>query len=289
MMPRISEKIQKYKLFSNQQDNSFLFFLLLLIFVVLHFKTATSLGVFWWNSFTYGYGLLVAPISIYFMWKKWPCLFGQQTNISVIGILLLVFANIIWFVAFLVDVQSIALFSLIAILAALILACTGKPGLILMRFPLLYLVLATPIWDPLELMLQNITTIVVGYWLNIVDIPSYVKGVYIEIPEGEFQIETTCAGLRYFLASLAIFYLYTHLYIKKHKMAIALLAVALLMAIMLNWVRVFIVIVAGHLTNMQHFLVNDHANFGWWLFAIAIIPVFMFGNYLQKREMQKSI
>lgn len=162
-------------------------------------------------------------------------------------------------------------------------------GLLLMRFPLLYLSIAIPIWDPLQLILQNITVSVVGYWLNMVDIPSYVRGSYIQIPEGEFLVETTCAGLRYFLSATAIFSLYSYLYFKNYKTATILLAVSLTLAVMLNWVRVFIVIVAGHLTNMQHFLVHQHATFGWWLFALIIIPIFFFGNYLQKRESEATI
>ena len=99
----------------------------------------------------------------------------------------------------------------------------------------------------------------------------------------------TIAGLRYFLASLAIFSLYAHWYFTKYRTTTLFLAASLLLAIMLNWVRVFTVIVAGHLTNMQHFLIHDHADFGWWLFVLIVIPLFIFGNYLQKRELQKII
>lgn len=283
------EKAPKYKLFSSHQNQSVLFFLLLMVFSALHFKTVMSLGLFWWNSYTYDYGLLVAPISVYIMWEKWPSLISQQSQVSVIGIFLLLFANLIWFVAFLADVQVVTHIAFIAIVATLIMACTGKSGLILMWFPLLYLLVAIPFWDPLELVMQNMTAGVVGYWLNLVDIPTYVNGVNILIPEGGFLVATTCAGLRYFLASLAIFSLYAHLNFTKYRTTTLFLAMSLLLAIMLNWVRVFVVIVAGHLTNMQHFLVHDHANFGWWLFVLIAIPLFIFGNYLQKRESQKII
>lgn len=261
-----------------------MFFLVLLAFSVLHFKTVMSLVFFWWNSYTYDYGLLVAPISVYLIWKKWPFLIGQQSQVSIIGISLLLFANLIWFLAFLVDVQTITQIAFVAILSTLIMACAGKSGLMLMRFPLLYLSIAIPIWDPLRVVLQNITVSIVSHWLDLVDIPSYVKGIYIQIPEGEFMIATTCAGLRYFLASMALFSLYSHLYYKKFKTMALFLTVSLFLAVMVNWVRVFIVIVAGHLTNMQHFLVHDHADFGWLLFALTIIPLFIFGNHLQKRE-----
>ena len=35
-----------------------------------------------------------------------------------------------------------------------------------------------------------------------------------------------------------------------------------------NWCAFFIIVVAGHLTDMQHHLVTDeHYSFGWYMFA----------------------
>jgi EpsI family protein len=51
-----------------------------------------------------------------------------------------------------------------------------------------------------------------------------------------------------------------------------LLLVATALAIETNLVRIFCVIVAGHLTHMQHFLVRvDHYDFGWILFAFSLL------------------
>ena len=50
--------------------------------------------------------------------------------------------------------------------------------------------------------------------------------------------------------------------------------IALSVALIVNWIRVFSLILIGHLTNMQHFLVKDsHYGFGWVLFLIVIVAL----------------
>ncbi len=49
------------------------------------------------------------------------------------------------------------------------------------------------------------------------------------------------------------------------------------LALLANWIRVFVIVVAGYLTDMQHYLVRvDHYYFGWALFAVAIAGFFLF-------------
>jgi len=32
-----------------------------------------------------------------------------------------------------------------------------------------------------------------------------------------------------------------------------------------------------HLTSMEHFLVRDHIAFGWVMFVVALVPIFLMG------------
>jgi EpsI family protein len=48
---------------------------------------------------------------------------------------------------------------------------------------------------------------------------------------------------------------------------------------------VFIIILAGHLTNMQHFLVKvDHYYFGWVLFAFTLVFYFWASRRIERRD-----
>ena len=47
-------------------------------------------------------------------------------------------------------------------------------------------------------------------------------------------------------------------------------------ALVTNWLRISIIVVAGHLTNMQHYLVSgEHYSFGWGMFAVAMAVFFL--------------
>jgi exosortase/archaeosortase family protein len=55
-----------------------------------------------------------------------------------------------------------------------------------------------------------------------------------------------------------------------------LLVLAASLAVFTNWLRVFVITVAGYMTNMQHYLVRvDHYRFGWVVFAIAMGVFFL--------------
>ncbi|MCU0940270.1 MAG: EpsI family protein, partial [Burkholderiaceae bacterium] len=57
------------------------------------------------------------------------------------------------------------------------------------------------------------------------------------------------------------------------------------LALLTNWIRVFIIIVAGHLTDMQHFLVKvDHYYFGWVLFSFVLVGYVFLASYLPRRS-----
>ena len=51
---------------------------------------------------------------------------------------------------------------------------------------------------------------------------------------------------------------------------------ALLLAMLTNWLRIFIIVLAGHLSDMQHHLVTDeHYSFGWYMFAGMMVLFFL--------------
>jgi EpsI family protein len=150
--------------------------------------------------------------------------------------------------------------------------------------PLVLPLFALPLWSPLTPLLQYLTTQVVSFALSLIGIPIYVEDHFIHIPEGKFSIEEVCAGLRYVLAAVLVALVYVYLHIHQLKSRLLFVGYVILLSLIVNWIRVFVVILAGHLTNMSHSFVTDHADFGWWLFAFTLIPIFWFGGYLVRKE-----
>lgn len=117
-------------------------------------------------------------------------------------------------------------------------------------------------------------------------VPAFRQGHYISIPSGRFEIAEYCAGLRYLMAaiSMGVFFAWQHLSGFRQQLKFVLLVVVV--AIVANWLRVVVVMVAGHLSEMQSPLVADHATMGWLMFAGFMFPVFWFGGRWPDKQTQ---
>src|SRR2546430_4831726 len=99
-----------------------------------------------------------------------------------------------------------------------------------------------------------------------------ISGDIIRIPNGSFLIEEGCSGLHFMIVGLAVAALHGELRRDPWRIRAAQLALMGLLALLANWVRVYIIIEAGYLTNMQSYLVRvSHYWFGWGVFPGALI------------------
>jgi EpsI family protein len=81
------------------------------------------------------------------------------------------------------------------------------------------------------------------------------------------------------MISLAVTFLMTFAYRLSPKSAMTLMAVAAALSIVGNWIRIIIVVLAGHLSDMQHYFVaTEHASLGWAIFLAVIVAVSLIGS-----------
>jgi EpsI family protein len=121
--------------------------------------------------------------------------------------------------------------------------------------------------------------------LDLAAIPLYVEGNFITIPEGVFEVAGGCAGLHFFIVALTIASLQAYLYVASSWRRLALIGAAALVALVTNWVRVGSLVAIGHYSDMQHYLItHDHYYYGWVLFAIALVPLFVIARRLEAED-----
>jgi exosortase len=144
-----------------------------------------------------------------------------------------------------------------------------------LSFAFAYLYFAIPIWSEGNEFLQAITVFAVRLLLQVTAIPAYVTGNIVQIPSGAFEIAGGCSGLHFFIVALAIAALFGEIHRDSPRVRLLQLLLAASLAMISNWVRVYIIILAGHLTDMQHFLITvDHYYFGWFLFVLTMAAFF---------------
>jgi exosortase A len=147
-------------------------------------------------------------------------------------------------------------------------------------FPAAFLILIIPMWGPLAVILQGMSVNGVNFMMSFTGIPTYVEGNLVSIPAGVFEIAGGCSGLRYFIVSIAISTLFVFLNMMNIRNITLFIAVAIIGALITNWIRITLLIVIGQYTNMTSSLMTDHNNFGWYIFVPFMILLFVFGNRL---------
>lgn len=246
---------------------------LILILMTLLSGTATSVATFWWESSQYSYGYLVVMVSVYLIWQRRVLLNDIVPVPSMLGLSVLVALSLLWLVSRLVGVVTVEYVSFIMMFPVLIWAVFGNQTGRILFFPLSYLIFATPIWEPVAPILQDMTAVVAYKVLQFQGIPTLMEGYYLTIPEGRFLIEEVCGGLRFLLASMALGSLYVYIFFKRNSKRLMVFSIIVFWSIALNWLRVLIIIWIGHLTDMQHWMVEDHEGLGWALYAGLMYPL----------------
>jgi exosortase len=143
----------------------------------------------------------------------------------------------------------------------------------LLLFPVGYFYFAVPVWYGTPL--KNLTVLVTRGLLAITGPAASSVGDVIRLPNGTFVIEEGCSGLHFMIVGLAVAALYGEQRHDLWRVRLRQLALMAGLALLANWVRVYTIIEAGYLTDMQSYLVRvSHYGFGWCVFAVALLAFF---------------
>lgn len=144
--------------------------------------------------------------------------------------------------------------------------------------PLAFLYFAVPLWDFFLPWLQRGTIWASHAAMGALGVPVAIDDNIVSIPEGRFLIAEGCSGKRFFMLSLILAVLLASLSRLRLRPAALLVVLAGALSIVANWIRVIIVIYAGHVSNMQHYFVaREHFSLGWAIFAVQVAVIFWMG------------
>jgi exosortase A len=262
--------------------------LLLVVIWLLNIPIAKTL---WRHSFddgTYSHSYLIPFVMLYLyhnLAKIGMLQFAQKTDI--LKGLILVFSCICLFLTASAQLSTGYWLSMLLVSVASINLLFRFNWYIL--FPVALLVFVLPVWGALVPLLQNLSTQAVTFIMGFSGIPIYVEEQFITIPAGVFEIAGGCSGLRYLIVSLSISSLFIFLYIQNIKRASLFLTVAILGALLTNWIRITALVVIGDYTDMQSSLITDHNAFGWYLYIPFMLMLFYWGNKLANFDLMNTI
>jgi exosortase A len=251
----------------------------------LYWPTLESLWRRWEPDPSYSHGWLIFAIAGWLVWREAQAGRLDEGRPHWLGVAALPVLGAAWLVAMAGSIGVVQWLLLPALLFAIAFALYGWTALTRLWFPIGFTLFAIPIWDWLAPVLQAITVKVVGVALMALRVPALLDGYRVELPAGSFEIVEGCSGMHYFVVSGTLAVLYGWLWYRRLGLTLGLLAVALAVAVVANWLRVFLVIYAGYLTDMQHFLVQvDHYYFGWVLYMLLMAPVFVLARRFEPQQ-----
>ncbi len=246
--------------------------------------TLMSIVHIWERSDTYAHGYLVAPISLWLVWRHREHIKGVPLAPSLLGVLAGAVAGFGWLLGELTSVASVSQFALVGMIIAVIWAVMGTAVLRAYAFPIFFLVFLVPFGEFLFPTMMDWTTHFVVGALRLSGIPVYAEGRSLVIPSGNWQVVEGCSGVRYLIASVVVGSLYAYLNYRSTTRRIIFTAVSVVLPILANWVRAWGIVMLGHLSDNRIATGVDHLVYGWVFFGIIMLGLFWFGARWQEDE-----
>ena len=252
--------------------------------VGLFWDTVTSALELWWGRSTYNYAFLILPISAYLVWRKRDDVRAETPSGSLWGVAVTAIFGFLWLICDLAQVNEGRHIAFVGMLQGILLACLGWRIFKLLSFPFLYLWLLVPTGTVFLPLLQEIATYISSSIVGWFGIPVYVEGVFIEVPSGRYEVEPGCAGLNFILATAAIVPLYVYFFYRAAWKRLLAVVLALLLAIIMNGVRIAGIIALAHWSNRTLNIVDDHLLYGWAFFALVLFAAGYAGSFFADSE-----
>lgn len=243
-----------------------------LLMIVGFGPTIISFPEAWNEDRTHGYA--VAAFCVWMLWRARGELQGSD-KLRLPGALTAFGLSLGWLLAHVAGIRVGEQLLLLLLIIAWAGASFGSAGV--RRFATICSVflLAVPVWEVLLGVLQFLTVTVNSAAVRALGIPAKVSGNQIHFSSGIVEIAQSCAGLSYFMSALTIGVVYGQLFLRTWRTRLEVAGIAVVLAIVSNWIRVFGLVLVGYYSKMQSPLMREHATYGWVIFAIVMVVFFV--------------
>jgi exosortase A len=250
---------------------------LALVIVAAYFETVRAMVEIWWRSETFTHAFLVPPIVGWLCWRQWPVLRQLPVESSAWAGVPLVVAGAAWLLGDLAAVNTVTQFSVVSMLVLLVPLVFGWTWTRVLLFPLAFLYFCVPFGEFAMPRLMEWTADFTVLALRLTGVPVFREGLQFVIPTGTWSVVEACSGIRYIIASLTVGTLFAYLNYQGTRKRLVFVGVALVVPVVANWVRAYLIVMLGHLSGNKLAAGVDHLIYGWVFFGIVIVLMFMIG------------
>ena len=252
--------------------------------LALFHETAAAMVGIWIRSETYAHAFLVPPITLWLVWRRRAELASHTPRAAPWLLLPVAGACLLWLLGSLAGINSATQFALVAVLVLSVPALFGTAVALEILFPLLFLFFAVPIGEFMVPTMMEWTADFVVAAVAASGVPVYREGLQFVIPSGNWSVVEACSGVRYLIASFMVGSLFAYLNYRSNMRRMVFMLVSILIPILANWLRAYMIVMLGHLSGNKLAVGADHLVYGWAFFGIIVMLMFMIGARWAERE-----
>jgi len=246
--------------------------------LAVFWPTLLQMESVWRHSETYMHCYFIIPMALYMVWIRRDSLAGMTPQPALLPALLLLPVCLLWLSAYAIDVGFVSHLSQVVVLQLLLWHLLGHQMAGKIAFPLLFLIFLAPFGESLTPALQEITADMGVALLRLADIPVYREGLYLHTTVTVFEVAVACSGLNFLISSAVISLLFAFLYFRRLYKRVIFVLFVLLLAILANGLRAFLLMLIGEKTNLAWGFGDDHYYYGWAVFAVTMLISFRIGE-----------
>ena len=246
--------------------------------LAVYFGTTASMVAIWRRSDTFAHGFLIIPIFLYLVWRDraalaalrpapfWPALAG------------IVLAAVAAWLGEHLNTVSLPQFAVMAMIPLAIWAIFGTATLRALAYPLAFLFFAVPFGEFLMPRLIDWTADFTVLAIRASGVPIFREGNSFLIPSGRWSVVEACSGLRYLIASVMVGVLFAYLSYRSAWRRALFIAASIVVPIVANWLRAYMIVMLGHLSGNRIAVGVDHIIYGWIFFGLVMALLFFVGS-----------
>lgn len=256
----------------------------LLAVFVIYAETVRSIISVWNSSETFAHGYIILPISLWLIWRRREALREIEIAPYWPALALLAACGFGWLLAELSDVQVVRQYAFVTMLPLSVLLVLGAEMSSAIAFPLFFLLLAVPFGEIFVAPLIDFTADFTVTALQATGIPVLRNGSNFEIPSGSWSVVEACSGVRYLISSFTLGCLYAVLSYRSRVRQIAFVLLSIIVPILANGIRAYMIVMIGHLSDNKMAVGVDHLIYGWFFFGLVMFLMFWIGNFWREDE-----
>jgi EpsI family protein len=231
----------------------------------------------WAATETLGHGIAVVPIVAWLVWRSRHRLAALRPVADPLGALAVGVAAAAWGAADLTGADVAAQYAAVTMLPAIVWATAGPAVVRELAFPLVFLFFMVPAGEWLDPLLTEATAGVMALALGASGVTVLRDGLHLTLPTGRWSVVQAHGGLQLLLAAAMLSTLFAHLNRLRTPAGLALLATALGLALVANWLSVHTMLRFGHSNDTLRTFGEVTAAYGWVSCGALLVGVAVMG------------